>query len=521
MNDKAIKDIVIIGGGSAGWLAAGIIAAEHNNPKHDVHFINVILIESPNISSIGVGEGTWPSMRTTLKKIGISETAFIKDCDVSLKQGTLFAGWKNGSDVYTHPFTVPHGYAEHNLVNEWQESSSHVPFAEAVCSQNTLMLRNQAPKNITTPEYSFNLNYGYHLDAGKFAEKLNTHCTEILGVIHKRAEVININSHENGDLKSLQLDSGEIIQGDLFIDCSGSRSLLLGKHYGIPFSSKQKYLFNDSAIASQVPYSSDDDPIASSTLSTAQSSGWIWDIGLPSRRGIGHVFSSSYTDATLAETELRHHIKNLVGDEVAEQVSTRKIEFSPGHREKFWHKNCVAIGMAAGFVEPLEASALVLVELSANMIAEQLPQNRKIMDIVSKRFNEKFLYRWNTIIDFLKLHYILTERDNSEYWRDNVSRESIPASLQEKIDLWKWQSPYHKDTLHIDEMFPSASYQYILYGMGFKTNPGNFRRSNQDTSAVAFDLFDENATRTKQLVSSMPTNRDFIAKVHQYGLQKI
>ena len=256
-------------------------------------------------------------------------------------------------------------------------------------------------------------------------------------------------------------------------------------------------------------------------MSTAQSSGWIWDIGLPSRRGIGHVFSSSYTDATLAETELRHHIKNLVGDEVAEQVSTRKIEFSPGHREKFWHKNCVAIGMAAGFVEPLEASALVLVELSANMIAEQLPQNRKIMDIVSKRFNEKFLYRWNTIIDFLKLHYILTERDNSEYWRDNVSRESIPASLQEKIDLWKWQSPYHKDTLHIDEMFPSASYQYILYGMGFKTNLGNFRRSNQDTSAVAFDLFDENATRTKQLVSSMPTNRDFIAKVHQYGLQKI
>ena len=178
--------------------------------------------------------------------------------------------------------------------------------------------------------------------------------------------------------------------------------------------------------------------------------------------------------------------------------------------------------MAAGFIEPLEASALVLVELSARMIAEQLPQNRKVMDIVSKRFNEKFLYRWDTIIDFLKLHYVLSKREDSDYWRDNANKNSIPESLSEKVELWRWQGPYHKDTMHVDEMFPSASYQYILYGMGVKTNIGlSTKQSEVQTSKVAQELFDENLKYTNLLLNSMPSNRDFIEKVHQHGLQKI
>jgi len=178
--------------------------------------------------------------------------------------------------------------------------------------------------------------------------------------------------------------------------------------------------------------------------------------------------------------------------------------------------------MSAGFIEPLEASALVLVELSAAMIAEQLPASRNVMDLVAKRFNNKFLYRWDRIIDFLKLHYILTQRRDSEYWSDNCRQDSIPESLQELISMWQFQSPWHRDSSHVDEMFPSASFQYVLYGMGFETQASQtLRRSDINARNVAGQLFQENATRTQQLNATMPTNRDLINKVYNYGFQKI
>ena len=178
--------------------------------------------------------------------------------------------------------------------------------------------------------------------------------------------------------------------------------------------------------------------------------------------------------------------------------------------------------MSAGFIEPLEASALVLVELSAAMVAEQLPASREMMDLVAKRFNRKFLYRWDRIIDFLKLHYILTQRRDSDYWRDNCRQQSIPESLQELITLWRYQSPWHRDSHHVDEMFPSASFQYVLYGMGFETQASQtLRRSDREAQKVAGRLFQENAARTKQLTAAMPTNRDLINKVYRHGFQNI
>jgi hypothetical protein len=331
-----------------------------------------------------------------------------------------------------------------------------------------------------------------------------------------------INSAENGDIASISTDTHGDITGDLFIDCSGSRALLLGEHYGIPLVSKSQYLFNNSALAAQVPYQNPEAPIQSATLSTAQTAGWIWDIGLPTRRGIGHIYSSDYTTEESARTELLNYIATTASEDAAANASIRKITFDPGHREKFWQKNCVAIGMSSGFIEPLEASALVLVELSAAMIAEQLPANRSIMDIVAKRFNDKFLYRWDRIVDFLKLHYVLTQRTDSKYWVDNCHPSSIPESLQELMEIWQYQPPWHRDTKHADEMFPSASFQYILYGMDFKTmlDP-SLKRSDREAGAKAIGLFTENAKRTEQLLSSMPSNRELINKIYKYGFQKI
>ena len=522
---KKISRLVIVGGGTAGWLSAGVIAAEHAISKagdqQDNQF-QLTLIESPDIKTIGVGEGTWPSMRTTLSKMGLSETDFIRECTASFKQGTEFAGWTTGeNDNYTHPFTAPQGYNETNLAPHWQEMQGRPRFDQAVSHQSVLFPDSRAPKQISTPEYAGTVNYGYHLDAAKFAEFLRKHCVDKLGVKHIKANVTAVNSAENGDIASVTTDSSGAIEGDLFIDCSGSRALLLGEHYKIPLRSKKQYLFNDTALAVQVPYSNPDDPIASCTLSTAQSAGWIWDIGLPSRRGTGHVYSSAHNSQENATAELLRYIERTAGSQAAADAEPRKINFDPGHRTEFWHKNCVAIGMSAGFIEPLEASALILVELSSNMIAEQLPANREMMDIVAKRFNDKFLYRWDRIIDFLKLHYILNRRQD-QYWRDHLDPSSIPDSLQELIALWKYQGPWHRDTNHTDEMFPSASFQYVLYGMNFETNPSTtIRRSDRLGREAAVNLFQKNAKQRRELEMAMPTNRQLIEKINTYGLQKI
>ena len=200
MEDR-ISKIVIVGGGTAGWLSAGVIAAEHRVDPRASHPFELLLIESPDVPTIGVGEGTWPSMRATLQRIGLSETEFIRASDASFKQGTRFRDWRAGhGEVYSHPFTVPTDYAECNLVPHWLGLVDAPDFADAVSPQTALFADGLAPKQITTPEYAFVVNYGYHLDAGKFAALLRRHCTEQLGVRHVSANVLHINAAKNGDI---------------------------------------------------------------------------------------------------------------------------------------------------------------------------------------------------------------------------------------------------------------------------------------------------------------------------------
>lgn len=514
---KSIRNIVVVGGGAAGWLTAGTIAAEHRSAQADG--VQVLLIESPDVATIGVGEGTWPTMRKTLGRLGISETDFIRECDASFKQGTRFDAWHTGEDGdrYYHPFSLPAGYLKGSLVPSWQQRRDAVSFADAVCTQSLICERGLAPKQGSTPEYAFVVNYGYHLDAGKFSQLLQKHCTEALGVRHVLDHVTGINSSADGDISSLGTKQHGDIEGDLFIDCTGFSSLLLGQHYGVPFVSRKENLFIDSALAVQVPYPAPDSPIESQTVSTARSAGWIWDIGLSSRRGVGYVYSGQHLSDSEAEAELRAYIEPTLGKD-AESVSLRKIAINPGHRREFWHRNCVAVGMSAGFLEPLEASALVLVELSAEMISEQLPVTRETMDIVARRFNEKFSYRWDRVIDFLKLHYVLSERSDTDFWIDNRAPASIPDSLQELLTLWARHYPVNADFNQIDEVFSAASYQYVLYGMGFRTQPGPAtRRSLSEDEAKR--QFEKNARMTQKLLAGLPANRELINTIKSSGLR--
>ena len=511
---QRVQNIVIVGGGTAGWLTAGVIAARHKSRQP--HGFTVTLVESPNVPIIGVGEGTWPTLRNTLRQIGVSETDFFRYCDAAFKQGARFNKWTTGAadDGYYHPLMLPQGFARVNLAPHWL-SAGDGSFCDAVTPQGRLCDEGLAPKTIATPEYDALANYAYHLDAGKFSGFLQQHCCEKLGVRHVLADVTRVRMAENGDVAALETAQGPVVEGDLFIDCTGFKALLIEGAMEVPFRDCSDTLFCDTALAVQVPYETPEDPVACHTISTAQSAGWIWDIGLPTRRGVGHVFSSSHIDVETAERELRAYI-----GPAADDLSIRRIPIRSGHRETFWKRNVVAVGLAAGFLEPLEASAIVLIELSAKMIAEQLPPYREVMDVVARRYNETTHYRWGRIIDFLKLHYSLTQRTDTEFWRDNQRAETIPDRLQGLMELWKYQAPWlHDEFDRAEEVFPSASYQYVLYGMGHRTQfPDGMHDAEVEMARRAWR---ENQTQTSKLMAGLPRHRDLLNKIVQHGLQPV
>ncbi len=514
--DRATRKVVIVGGGTAGWIAANCIAAEC---RHWQSPVQVVLVEAPDIPTIGVGEGTWPSMRRTLQRIGIDEDEMLRACGASFKQGTRFLDWsgRGEADEYIHPFSLPVEYATVNPARYWLGERPDVPFARFATPQVAAIDAGLAPKEASAPQYAFAFNYGYHLDAGKFATLLGRYATGRLGVQHVAGRVEGIDSRDSGDIAAVALDTGVRVAGDLFVDCTGQRAVLIGGHYGRPFVSARDVLFNDRAIAVQVPYETPDAAIASATLAIAQPGGWIWDIGLQSRRGLGHVYASDHTDESAARHALEAYVARTSPTVDPDSLSYRSIAFEPGYRETPWHRNCVALGLSAGFVEPLEASALALIEQSAAIVAEQLPRHRQVMDVVARRFNERMRYHWARIVEFLKLHYATNAR-REPYWQAHRRRATWPASLDDKLLLWQQQPPWHDDAPRVDELFPSASYQYVLYGMGFRPrHAGSDSPSYRAMRAQADQAFHASRAKAVQAQRMLPRNRDLLQAIAARG----
>lgn len=507
---KAVKKLVIVGGGTAGWLSAAIIAAHHRS--HTPDGLQVVLIESSDIPTIGVGEGTWPTMKNTLQQIGLKEAEVFAHCHAVFKQGGKFVNWVRADDpavregsaeqeFYYHPFTVPMGYGRIDLapyVDDVSQFAIDSNFQHQICEAGL------APRTLAEGEYQGQCNYAYHLDAGAFADLLKQHCKTKLGVQQQIGTVERCELTADGQIKALHLTDGSMpIEADLFVDCTGFASLLLGKTLGVPFETVDHLLFNDSALAMQVPYDTPDAPIPCHTIATAQNAGWIWDIGLTHRRGVGHVYAAKYLSDDEAEFNLRRYI-----GKAADGIAARKISYTTGHRAKFWQHNCVAIGMSAGFVEPLEATAIMLVEISARFVAENLPADQATMPLVARRFNQQMLYRWQRILDFLKLHYMLTKRPEP-YWQAHLDPATIPQSLQDDLQLWRHRGPQIQDFNGALELFPAASYQYVLYGMGFKPDFSAQAYLHQQ-QAQAAQIIRRNQQLTTQLLQTLPSHREYI-----------
>jgi flavin-dependent dehydrogenase len=511
---RTVRHVVVVGGGSAGWLTAGVIAATHG-PESGVR---VTVVESPDVKTIGVGEGTWPSMRDTLRRIGLSETDLLRDCDAAFKQGSRFRGWITGAenDSYYHPFTAPAGFGAFDLVPTWRAEHAEEAYADLASPQALLCELGRAPKQLGTPEFAAVANYAYHLDAGKFGELLRNHCTERLGVRHCADHVTDVKQHESGDIEAVVLREAGSLAGDLFVDCTGFRALLIGDACGVPFESLEDFMFCDRALALQVPWAESDTPIPPYTSATAKDFGWIWDIGLPTRRGVGHVYASRYGGEEAAHAALIGYLEATGAPAEVRDLVPRSIEIRPGHRERFWSGNCVAVGLSAGFIEPLEASALALIEQAAAMIADNLPATRSAMDLVSARFNNRFRYRWARIVEFLKLHYALTQREDTAFWRDNRDPARLPRRLRDNLELWRDRAPSRYDFHELEEIFPAASYQYILYGMGRWPD-----LSGRVPDARARGALEETKQLGRKLAAALPDHRTLLAQIRERGLTTV
>lgn len=518
----AKTEVLIVGGGAAGWLTAAVLSATHNLDEGVLAAqprVHVTVLESPDVPTIGVGEGTWPSMRQTLKLIGLSETEFFRCCDVSAKQGSLFVDWSEPGSHYLHPFTLPAGWPEFNLASCWLPFAGDIAFADAVTTQYQLSRAGLAPRLPQAPDYQPVLNYGYHLNAGKFTALLQRHCQDKLGVHYVPAHLTEVVLRADGAIDQLLATPAGgadlcAYQADLYVDCTGMQSLLLGKALQTPLTSVKHILFNDRALAVQVPYPDAETPIAGNTISTAQDSGWVWDIGLPTRRGVGFVYASDYCSDDEADACLRTYLKKTAGSaqatlSFAEQAEPRQLQFQPGYRTACWQHNCVAVGMAAGFIEPLEASALALVEWSAKTLAAALPLDPALYSLVGAKMNRTFLRHWQQIIEFLKLHYVLSKRD-TPYWRAHRDPASIPPTLQDQLQLWQQQVPQPLDFAYQDLLFPAASYQYVLYGMGALTQTLPAKPSHQARARALFAQNYQDLTKLQQL---LPDNRQLLQQL--------
>ncbi|HEY6125419.1 MAG TPA: tryptophan halogenase family protein [Steroidobacteraceae bacterium] len=503
-------DILIVGGGTAGWLTAAFLAKRLGGGPDG---IRITLIESSEIPTIGVGEGTFPTIAKTLSSLGVDECAFMRESGAAFKQGIKFVDWgctpDNGRHShYFHPFALPREPDGLDLLPYWLAGEAGgASYADAVTLQERVCSAGRAPKRATDAEYRGPMNYAYHLDAARFGQFLSG-VAKAAGVAHLVGTVDDVELDEQGAIASvITREHGRLTAG-LYIDCTGFQSRLIGRAMGVPFHDKNDVLFVDRAVAVQVPYENENAAIPPYTISTAHEAGWTWDIALRQRRGIGYVYSSGHTDETRAESVLRDYVGPAARD-----LPVRHLKMRVGWRERHWVKNCVAVGLSGGFLEPLESTGIILIEAAAHLIAS-FYQRSGGFEPAAGQFNSLMSRRYERIVDFIKMHYFLTRRADTAFWRDNAHPSSAPESLRAHLEMWRHRPPTRLDFVMDYESFAPANYQFVLYGMGFRTPPG---QTDDRLAARARQEFARVRDAAQRAAVALPPHRELLERVYQAG----
>ena len=492
-NESRIRQVVIVGGGTAGWMAAAVLARFLRNG-----YTKIRLIESEAIRTVGVGEATIPPIRSLLQMLRIDENDFLRATQGAFKLGIEFVDWTRPGHSYVHPF------------GQYGADIEGVPFHQFFLKLHALgqapdfeafslaaVAARQGRFGVVQGE-GFPLNHwawAYHFDATLVAAYLRRYA-ERLGVRRTEGRVTDVTLRgEDGFIDSLTLDSGERVTGDFFIDCSGFRALLIGQALGVAYEDWTHWLPCDRAVAVS---SANAGPPLPYTRSTAREAGWQWSIPLQHRMGSGYVYSSQAIDDDRAAATL---LENLEGEALSE---LRCLSFTTGRREAFWRKNCLAVGLAAGFLEPLESTAIHLAQTGIAKLLALFP-DRRFDPLEIEEYNRLMGATYAQIRDFVTLHYKATERTGSELW-DYCRNMAIPESLQRKIELFRGRGRlFH----HEDDLFPVTSWTAVLLGQGIWPR-GYDELVNSMTDAELVEVGARMRARIAEAAAKFPMQEEYI-----------
>ena len=491
----ALRRIVIVGGGTAGWMAAAAMARLRRNGV-----TAIILIESDEIGTIGVGEATIPPIRTFNEMLGLDEAEFLAATGGTFKYGIEFVDWARIGERYMHPFggfgADMDGIGFHQL---WLKFRGEAGAFEDynLCAVASRMGRFERPSRDPRSILS-TLSHAFHFDAGLYAAFLRRYA-EARGVERREGTVTDVSLRgEDGFIEAVTLAGGERIEGDLFVDCSGFRALLIGEALGSAYEEWTQWLPCDRAVAvPSAPAAGDPLPF---TRATARAAGWQWRIPLQHRNGNGYVYSSSdVSDKEAAATV-------LAGLETEALDEPRFLRFTTGRRREVWKKNCVALGLASGFMEPLESTSIHLVQAGISKLFALFP-DRSFDPVLAGEYNRLTAIQTEQIRDFLILHYTATERDDSPFWR-RCREIELPESLARRIALFRSQGRLFR---YEDELFSESSWLAVLLGQGILP---------QRYDPLADTLPDEDVRQTlsrmkafiAQAAERMPRHGDYVRR---------
>ncbi len=505
-----VRSIVIVGGGTSGWMAACYLNAILATPNAD-EAVEITLIESQDIGIIGVGEATLAHIKQIMIAIGIDEGDFMRCCDGTFKNAIRFDNFRAKGDTFWHPFTQLSHVNHFAMVNLWlgaKRAGYQGGYAEAVAQDPAMCLKFLAPKRAEDQPYDGLVNYAYHIDTVKLGRYLRD-LSKQRGVKHITDLVTATGQDEAGQITHVSTEENGDIAGDLFIDCTGFRSLLLGKTLGEPFRSFNDALFNDSAVAMRVPNAEGERDIRPYTTCSAQDAGWIWKIPLYQRTGVGHVYSSAHMDKEAAEQALRDYV-----GPANEGLEANHIPMRIGRSERAWVKNVVSLGLSGGFIEPLESTGIYLVELGLTLLRDHFP-TKSTMAIFAKRYNRHMASYYDEIRDFITMHYCLTDRTDTDYWRLCHDHPNIPDSLQAKLELWQARLPTENDLDYTSELpaFSAVSYNYILAGMDHLPPNPLPAEAMQDLD-FAKAVIEDRAKGIAATAAQAPYHMDLLDQIH-------
>lgn len=452
------RAIVILGGGTAGWIAACLIA--HRWPE-----ARVTLVESPDIGIVGVGEGSTPQLKGFFDRIGVDEAEWMPACDATYKLGIDFAGWsdRSGSERYFHPF--PTAIDSHTAASFFYNTRARRTGRDVVAHPDRFLLPARLAADARAPQpdegFPFEVSYGYHFDAYKVGAFLAGHAVGKLGVNHLQRRVERVVCAPNGGITALVCDDGDQLSGDFFLDSSGFRSVLFERALGVPFVSYADSLFNDRAVVLPTPRDPAE-PLPSQTRATALSAGWAWDIPLTSRTGNGYVYSSRHLTADQAEAELRAHLG------VGTAGTARHLTMRVGRVAESWSHNALAVGLAQGFLEPLEATALHLVIATVEAFLDAVDAHG-FTEAARAPFNARIAARYDGVRDYIVAHYRLNQRhaDPHGYWA--AARAVEPSdTLKRVMSAWFTGADLAAeiDQLGIDRYYNAVSWHCLFAGYG-------------------------------------------------------